>query len=454
MNPVFFVALVAGKLCALLIRILAPRRGTNIPGLIAVKIDKKFLTRVQGIDPAKTIFITGTNGKSTSTNLVVHTLKSAGLSVCSNLEGANMQPGVATALLGATTLGGRFTKDYLVLEIDERSLGLVCADLKPGHLCVMNIQKDQVQRNGEPDYIFQKIRTVVSSLSNLSIYLNNDEPRSLALADSWREGLKVVTFSVAKNSRSSVMEADWGVTMPCPRCHDALEFSHMTIAGMGSFHCVSCGFRSGSAATVIDSVDYATSTFTSESVSYHLAYQAAFFVYSCSLCLCLAAELGVDTDKVVKALESFENIGGRMESFTYSGKEIFYVRIKQENPETLQSAFDTMAEDSHTKVVSLGPDIVSDFVPHYSNTFYTFDCNLEPLISSGVERWVCFGGVTAWDTANRLRYAGVPDDRIVIVDSDDTQQILDALVACKTDKVHLITWMKMYTDLKERAHER
>ena len=48
--------------------------------------------------------VTGTNGKTTSTNLIAHTLKSADRAVAINSEGANMKTGVATTLIKNSTL--------------------------------------------------------------------------------------------------------------------------------------------------------------------------------------------------------------------------------------------------------------------------------------------------------------------------------------------------------------
>jgi len=449
----FFFALAAGKLSSALCKTLAPKRGSNLPGAVALKFDPEFIRHVKGIDPEKTVVITGTNGKSTSNNMVVHALQTAGRQVCSNLEGANMKPGVATALVKNTTAGGRLSKDYLVLEVDERSLAGVTEDLRPGHLCVVNIQKDQVQRNGDPDYIYRRIKSVVEKAGGVTLYVNNEEPRSKSLEKYISGGGgRVVSFGVAQNARGFTPESEWEVTMPCPLCGDAISFTWYNLAGVGAFMCAACGFTSGGPADCcVTEVDYAAEAFTAEGERYRLSYPAEFFLYNYALCLSVSLELGLAVDEIKKAFETFENIGGRMESFSYAGKSIKYMRIKQENPETLQSALDTIAADSSEKIFILGPAVVDDIVPHYSNTFYTFDCDFGSLIKSGVERFICFGDTIARDTANRLRYAGVPDDRIVILDTDDDEKILGAIAACETGNIYLITWIKKFEKLKERA---
>ncbi|MCL1923549.1 MAG: MurT ligase domain-containing protein [Propionibacteriaceae bacterium] len=457
MFPLFLIALFAGKLSALACRILAPTRGSNLPGVVALKFDRNFLSHVRGVQPGKTIFITGTNGKSTATTMVVHALREAGLTVATNTEGANMMPGVATVLIRSTKITRGFTSDFLVLEIDERSLATISQQIPPGHLGVLNIQKDQVQRNGEPDYIYQKIKTVVDSLPEVKLYLNDDEPRSRSLGlppNALTQGEPPSagsTFSVTAWDEQSHHD-QWEVTMPCPRCAAEIDFHTRTIAGMGEFLCHRCNFgsRQGSS-TVIDTVDFLAQSFTCGGETYHLGYLAPYFLYNYAFCLCLCTQLGIDGATLVRALESFTNISGRMESFTHQGKTINYMRIKQENPETLQSALDTLARDSSPKVFVLGPAVIDDFIPHYSNTFYTFDCDFGPLVDSGLDRCICFGDTIAWDTANRLIYAGVPREKIDIIDSDHDQQILNAIAACEATNVYLITWIKKFQKLKEQA---
>ena len=152
----FLITLWLSKMAAVIVSIIDKNRGTNYSGKIAVKLMPDFVKHFKGINYDKTIFVTGTNGKSTTTNLLAHTLKTAGKRVASNLEGANMMTGVATTLIKNSNLLGKFNKEYLVLEIDERSLLAIRKVLPAGHMGITNLQKDQVQRNGDPDFIYRK----------------------------------------------------------------------------------------------------------------------------------------------------------------------------------------------------------------------------------------------------------------------------------------------------------
>ena len=126
------------------------------------------------------IFITGTNGKSTTTNLLAAILKEAGIPAAVNLEGANLEGGVAATLMAHSTLKGKLKCRYIVMETDERFLPVISRSLPPAWLCVTNIQKDQVQRNGEPDIIYRKIASAITE--DTVLFLNNEEPNAASLS--------------------------------------------------------------------------------------------------------------------------------------------------------------------------------------------------------------------------------------------------------------------------------
>ena len=160
-----------------------------------------FIGHFTGIDPEKVIFITGTNGKSTANNMIVHALRDSGRTVCSNLEGANMIGGIATALIRNSTLTGKVTTEFFSFEIDERSLAGIYKYIPAKKVCITNLQKDQVQRNGEPDYIVQKFRKVFND--DMTFFLNDGEPRSKSFEDF---SDKVYYYGVDKTQYSFVKD--------------------------------------------------------------------------------------------------------------------------------------------------------------------------------------------------------------------------------------------------------
>ena len=97
MKRIWFTIVLWGSKFGLFLCRLLGKNGTYIAGAFALKLQKDFITHFTHVDPERTLFITGTNGKSTTNNLIVHALRASGKKVTTNLEGANLITGVATA---------------------------------------------------------------------------------------------------------------------------------------------------------------------------------------------------------------------------------------------------------------------------------------------------------------------------------------------------------------------
>ena len=76
--------------------LLLMKRGGSLPGTIALKLDPAFLTRFAY--PDTVIMVTGTNGKTTTSNLIYETIAAAGKKVIANRKGDNLKAGIATLI--------------------------------------------------------------------------------------------------------------------------------------------------------------------------------------------------------------------------------------------------------------------------------------------------------------------------------------------------------------------
>ena len=127
--------------------------------------------------------------------------------------------------------------------------------------------------------------------------------------------------------------------------------------------------------------------------------------------------------------------------------------MKQENPETVQSALNVIADDPTEKLFLLGLDELVDFEPHYTNTFYTFDCDFRRLIQSNVERCICFSGTVAYDAALRMLYDGFDPDKLTVIPTNDDKEIVEEMAKYDIDNVYLITWLHKFESLAKYAKE-
>lgn len=441
----FYIALWFAKIINIIINIVDKSRGSNFSGEKAMKIDPQMVAHFKGIDYTKVLFITGTNGKSTTTNLIAHIFRNNGKKIVANLEGANLIYGIATALSKASGLTGKIKADYLIFETDERFLPFIYKQLPAKNIMITNLQKDQVQRNGDPDYIFRKLFSTIKG--DIRLFLNNEEPRTKAFD---HNGSTIITYGVEKHGEAFV-KGDTFPTMACPKCRHKIIFDYYNNDGVGRFHCENCCHKSGDTAdyTVTD-VDFQRRKFKFENVDFDMPYDTPYMCYNYAGALAVANEIGgITPEEASEAFGKFKNVGGRFEILKYKDKTIKYMRIKQENPETLQTCINVMSADKSDKMVCLGLCPLIDMIPHYANSFYSFDCDLSKLVDSGVEKYFCFSERVCYDTANRLIYEGVNPDIISIADTEDVETIFKEIESAETDNIYLITWIHTFDYMKK-----
>ncbi|MBR3133975.1 MAG: DUF1727 domain-containing protein [Clostridia bacterium] len=419
--------------------------GSMISGKIAVMLQKDFVKYFTNVDFNKVIFVTGTNGKSTTTNLIAHTIEEAGKNVATNTEGANMMSGVASTLIKNSSLFGRFNKEFLILEIDERSLRNIYKVLPGKNLCISNLQKDQVQRNGDPDFIYKMFSDTINK--DVTLFVNNEEPRSRALEDF---AGKSIYFSMERNSKSFEKDDFYTVTLPCPKCNHKIEYEYYNIDNIGKFKCTNCDYESNDKPNVIiTDIDYNEHTFKCGKDTYKVSYINPFYIYNYAVCIAVCKHFKIKFNDIQKGFSCFINPADRRETYKYKGKTIRYLRIKQENPETFQNALDTVARDNMDKAVFIGLYEIKDFPPAYTNTFYFFDCNFKGVVESNVEQFVSFSRTVCYDCANRMIYDGAPKDKLKIYNvEDDFDTIFETLDELETDNIYIITGMKPYKKIK------
>lgn len=435
-GPRFFLALYVSKAVSNLIALLARGRGTNLPGKIALKIDPRFLAHIQGIDPEKTIFVTGSNGKSTTTNLLYQVLREAGMRVIANLDGANMTTGVAVPLLRNCSLLGKVRCDYVLMETDERYVDRIRQQIPAKYLCITNIQKDQVQRNGEPSFVREKIRQAIGP--DMTVFINQDEPNACSLEKAGAG--RVIRYGVEPNSRSFHKDEDFfSVTMPCPVCHNGVVFHTYNVDNMGPFHCPVCGLRSQQTPEYLArNISFAEKRFTLNGTVYPFTYNVPQFLYSYTLAAAVARELGVDEEVIAGAYGSYEHRNDRVMTGELGGRSFRFFKIKQENSETMQTVADTIAKDPAEKTLIFGFDEYIDFYPPYLNTCYLFDCGFRRLRESGVRRWVCTSKGLGHTGAVRFLYDGFDPKTLHVLPDSLEPELRQELAGPDNSDVYLV----------------
>lgn len=435
-RPRFFLALYVSKAISYLISLLARGRGTNLPGKIALKIDPKFLAHIQGIEPEKTIFVTGTNGKSTTTNLLYQILREAGMHVIANLDGANMTTGVAVPLLRNCSLLGKVHCDFVLMETDERYVSRIWEQIPAKYLCITNIQKDQVQRNGEPSVILNKLREAVKP--EMTIFVNQDEPNCFSLRNAG--AARVVSYAVGPIGASHYQGLSFfSVSMPCPVCHNALVFQSCNLSKTGRFFCPACGLGSERAPDYLATdVCLEEHRFSVQGVQYPCHYDAPQFLFSHIAALAIARELGIGEAAIAAAFDGFRGKSDRIQTLEMDGHTFIFSKTKQENSENLQNIVDAVSGEPGDKVFLLGLDEFVGYDPPYIDSCYLFDCDYHALQASGVSKWGCMANYEGYSAALALSYNGMVPNRGSVLAFDNIEHIRSFLADSNGGKVYLV----------------
>lgn len=141
-------------------------KGSMIGGLIALQIAPDIMTQL-GRD-RRTVLVTGTNGKSTTTRMTAAALAELGR-VVTQADGANMDAGIVAALSVDRAA------PLAAIEVDELHLPHVADALNPAAVVLLNLSRDQLDRVGEINMIERKLREGMARHPDTVLIANCDD---------------------------------------------------------------------------------------------------------------------------------------------------------------------------------------------------------------------------------------------------------------------------------------
>ena len=203
----FYTALFAAKTISRGLHLIKSS-GTSLPGVVALKLSKNFLSFLSKYCEKNIVTITGTNGKTTTAGLLAHILKTAKNTVLHNEKGANMLSGIASSLAVNYKPFSKF--DYAVLESDEAYLTKLYDYIKADYLLVTNLFRDQLDRYGELDTTAKKIQQAIDKNPELKIFINADDPMLYDLGSQNKRifyGFEKITYKTAAAESQAPAEA-------------------------------------------------------------------------------------------------------------------------------------------------------------------------------------------------------------------------------------------------------
>lgn len=418
----FYIAFYAAKMAQLALKLLG-RNATYLPGKIANKICKDFLSHLNA--PKTVIAVTGTNGKTTVSNLLTSILKDNGYSVTNNSFGSNVQAGVISALLEDSDLLGRPKKDIAVLEVDERSSLLIYPYLAPDYLICNNIMRDSIKRNAHTEFISYVINKALPATTKL--ILNGDDLITSGLGTL---GQNKVYFGLSAEKPEVSLPQHIRDIVYCPNCGSLLEVEYVRYNHIGRHFCPSCGLHSPITDYTVTSIDRLNDRFTvehnGEINDYTLINDNIVNVYNFCGVIALLGELGLNYDQISKGFSESKIVKTRLEQVHSGDLHITMLMAKGQNPIACARCYDYAAKaELDKKGLVLVVDDLGDNIKNTETTCWLYDCDYSALADPSISQ-IVFAGPRCKDHYLRALLAGVDASKIRLTfDSDKGADLLD-----------------------------
>ena len=386
------------------------RTARALPGKLALKVDPDLIRNLsQG---HKTIVITGTNGKTTTTHMVQQAIINAYGSAAYDPSRTNLTQGIATTLCLDSTLMGQRKSDWAVIESDEGATKRLLPATLPQVLVVTNLYRDQVDRyptwTTARDYIIQAIK----SSPDTTLVLDADCQVTASIARAVPN--KVVWFGMECAPYEDGV-ADFDEQVDCVECGAPLDFGRRSFAHLGEFSCPACGYSHRRAdVAVIGGSDKQEKSCTltlrvhEREVQLPVNVRAGYDIYNAVAAFAGLVTLGVPQEQVVEALGHFTHAAHRFEIFDVEGTQTRLLLMKNTaGCNQLINMLVSEEELPRNLVCLLGKEIMDGL-----STEWIQDVRWEKLITPQTR--VIVGGPCHQDMADRLQRAGVDPARMSV----------------------------------------
>lgn len=377
-----------------------------IGGLVAMTLDRSILRQLGA--GRRTVIVTGTNGKSTTTRMTAAALGTLG-SVATNAEGANMDAGLVAALAADRDAG------LAALEVDEMHVPHVSDAVEPAVVVLLNLSRDQLDRVGEINVIERTLRAGLARHPKTVLVANCDD---------------VLMTSAAYDSADVVWVAAGGAwsadSVSCPRSGEVIirEKSHWYSTG-ADFKRPSPHWWFGP-----DDGDMLYGP-DGLALPMRLRLPGAVNRGNAAQAVAAAVALGADPASAVAAVSTVDEVAGRYRSVRIGDHTVRMLLAK--NPAGWQEALSMVDKHADGVVIS-----VNGRVPDGEDLSWLWDVRFEHF--EGVP--VVAAGERGTDLAVRLGYAGVQHTLV-----HDT---VAAIASCPPGRVEVVANYTAFLQLQRR----
>lgn len=380
--------------------------GSALPGLVVEKMDPGFMGRVLGGLPLGVVVVSGTNGKTTTTKMIVEILEALGARVFTNRTGSNFSRGIVAAIVQECSVRGRLDADIAVLELDEAHAMYFIDRVPPRHTLLLNVLRDQLDRFGEIDTTAKLLQRIADATTE-GVVVNREDRLVAAIGERARERgraqgdalppLEVREFGLSAELLSTFPSDDdfhSGPASPSAEALQARPDADVTLVGLGDHEAV---FR-------IDGERHRTP----------LKLEGLYNTFNAAAALSLVRmivrgseiadarpggfRIETSTEGLLEALAEVRPAFGRGERLELDGRPLELVLVK--NPAGFRlglASFDPTGVDAMIAI--------NDQYADGRDMSWLWDVDFGSLAEAGVDT---VAGTRAWDMALRLGHDDVP----------------------------------------------
>lgn len=403
------LAVGCGRACSWVLRHIARRSASQLPGRVALALDPTVMSHLARNVTTGSIVVCGTNGKTTTNNVIASALEAHGARVFCNRAGANMAAGVTCALLP------RGRADYAVMEADELSTIHILPALRPTYLVLLNLFRDQLDRAGEIDHVQDVIVEALSLSPETILVVCGDDPLAMGVARrAAAAGTQVLSFGIGEDlgrALDRVPEARF-----CQVCGAELIYEYRSYAQLGAFRCPHGDFERPPLDAIATHIQVGREGISfcverpgatallpaAEKIMLHASFGGVYMVYNLLAAFTAATLMGVDGETFQRVLDAYHPENGRLQHFDVQGREVILNLAK--NPTGFNQNISLLLADDRPKAIYV---VINDDFNDGKDISWIWDVDFELIDAPSNTVRVCAGGHRANDLQVRLKYAGI-----------------------------------------------
>lgn len=377
------------------------KQGVTLAGKIALSIYPPILSELAK-EIRKDIFVVcGTNGKTTTNNLLASVIKAGGNKVVCNSTGSNMLNGVVSSFVLSAKMNGHLDADYACIEIDEASTVRVFPHFKPDYMVLTNLFRDQLDRYGEIDITMNLLAKAMKMAPDMKLLVNGDDSLSTFLAQ--ENDNRYSTYGISEQVYYDQNSNEIREGRFCKRCGEKMEYNFYHYSQLGDYHCPKCGFKRPQPDFDASDIDMSHGlAFRINNFSVKANYRGFYNIYNILAVYGAASLAGVSLENFNQILGDYTPQFGRNELFEINGAKVMLNLAK--NPAGFNQNIGAVMTDTAPKDIII---LINDNSQDGTDVSWLWDVDFDRLKDANAAS-ITVSGIRCQDMRLRLKYVDIP----------------------------------------------